>query len=158
MKLAIHKSKWGFSKDWITYCKEKKIPFKIVNCYDSDIIDQIQDCDVLFWHHHHTLAKDKIFAKQLLFAVQQSGTKVFPDFNSGWHFDDKLGQKYLLEAVGAPLVPTYVFYSRQEANKWLDSATFPKVFKLRGGAGSTNVKLVYTKNEAKKFMAIRNKS
>ena len=152
MKIAIHKSNWGFSNDWIAFCKEKKITFKIVNCYDSDIIDKIQDCDVLFWHHHHTLAKDKIFAKQLLFAVQQSGTKVFPDFNSGWHFDDKLGQKYLLEAVGAPLVPTYVFYSRQEANKWLDSATFPKVFKLRGGAGSTNVKLVYTKNEAKKLI------
>lgn len=153
MKIAIHKSDWGFSKDWVNYCEKNKITFKIVNCYDSSIIQDIQDCEVLFWHHHHTLAKDKVFAKQLLFAIEQSGKKVFPDFNTGWHFDDKLGQKYLLEAIKAPLVPTEVFYSKKEANSWAESAVFPKVFKLRGGAGSSNVKLVHSKNEAKKLTA-----
>lgn len=153
MKIAIHKSDWGFSKNWISYCKEKKIPFKIVNCYESNIIDQIKDCNVLFWHHHHTLAKDKVFAKQLLFAIEQSGKKVFPDFNTGWHFDDKLGQKYLLESIKAPLVPTEVFYSKKAANSWAESTVFPKVFKLRGGAGSSNVKLVHSKKEAKKLTA-----
>lgn len=148
MKLAIHQSKWGFSNDWITYCKQKSIPYKVVNCYDSDIITQLFDCDALLWHHHHILAKDKVFAQQLLFAVQQSGKKVFPDFNTGWHFDDKLGQKYLLEAIKAPLVPTEVFYDKQTAKKWAMQAVFPKVFKLRGGAGSSNVKLVNSKSEA----------
>lgn len=153
MKIAIHKSDWGFSKDWIDYCKKNKITYKIVNCYDSSIIEDIQDCEVLFWHHHHTLAKDKVFAKQLLFAIEQSGKKVFPDFNTGWHFDDKLGQKYLLEAIKAPLVPTEVFYSKKEANSWAECTVFPKVFKLRGGAGSSNVKLVHSKKEAKKLTA-----
>jgi len=154
MKIAIHKSSWGFSQDWIAYCKEKKIPFKIVNCYDSDIIKQIRDCDVLFWHHHHILAKDKVFAKQLLFAIEQSGKRVFPDFNTGWHFDDKLGQKYLLESIGAPLVPTDVFYSKNEANHWSETVQYPKVFKLRGGAGSSNVRLIHSKQEATKLINI----
>jgi glutathione synthase/RimK-type ligase-like ATP-grasp enzyme len=155
MKLAIHQSKWGFSNDWMAYCKAKGIPFKMVNCYDSNIIEQISDCDVLLWHHHHILAKDKVFAQQLLFAVQQSGKKVFPDFNTGWHFDDKLGQKYLLEAIKAPLVPTEVFYDKQTAEKWAVQTDFPKVFKLRGGAGSSNVKLVHSKSDA---LALINKA
>ena len=67
---------------------------------------------------------------------------VFPNFNTAWHFDDKVGQKYLLEAIDAPLVPSYVFYSKEMALKWLEQTQFPKVFKLRGGAGSANVKLV----------------
>src|SRR5690606_35268628 len=112
------------------------------------------DCTLLLWHHHHALAKDKVFAKQLLFALEQGNMRVYPDFNTGWHFDDKVGQKYLLESVGAPLIPTEVFYSREESYKWASATTFPKVFKLRGGAGSSNVKLVRTEREARKLIDI----
>ena len=119
--IAIHKSAWGFSPDWTKYCEENSISFKIVNCYDSDIIEQIMDCKALLWHHHHSLSEDKLFARELLFAIEQSGTKVFPNFNTAWYFDDKLGQKYLLEAIKAPLVPTFAFYSKKDALNWIKS-------------------------------------
>ncbi len=153
MKVAIHKSSWGFSQDWIAYCQRNNIPYKIVNCYDSNIVSELEDCDILFWHHHHSLTKDVLLAKNLLFALEQSGKKVFPEFNSGWHFDDKVAQKYLLEAIGAPIAPTWVFFSKKEATEWAESTMFPKVFKLRGGAGSTNVKLVRSKSQAKRFIS-----
>ena len=153
MKLAIHKSSWGFAADWVTYCHKNNIPHKVVNCYDTNIIKQLEDCDALLWHHHHILPKDVVFAKGLLFALEQAGKKVFPNFNTGWHFDDKVGQKYLLEAIGAPLVNTDVFYSKKSALAFIENATFPKVFKLRGGAGSSNVKLVHSKAQAKKLIS-----
>ena len=103
MKIAIHKSNWGFSKEWINYCEKNKILYKIVNCYSSDIIDQLQDCDTLLWHHHHTDAKDVLFAKGLLFSLEQAGKKVFPEFNSGWHFDDKVGALFINEESGSAL-------------------------------------------------------
>ena len=81
-----------------------------------------------------------------------AGKVVFPDFNTGWHFDDKVGQKYLLEAIGAPLVPSFAFYTKAEALKWANETTFPKVFKLRGGAGAANVKLARTKSDAVKLI------
>ena len=152
MKIAIHKSTWGFSADWINYCEKAKIPYKIVNCYDTDIVEQLADCDLLMWHHHHSDAKDVLFAKGLLFALEQAGKKVFPEFNSNWHFDDKVGQKYLLEAIDAPMAKTWVFYEKKEALKWIEQTTFPKVFKLRGGAGSTNVKLIKTHKQAKRLV------
>ena len=151
MKIAIHKS-GGFSERWINYCQKNNIDYKIVNAYDSDIIKQMADCDAFMWHHHQANYKDCLFAKQLLFSLQQSGKKVFPNYNSGWHFDDKVGQKYLLESINAPLVPSYVFYTSKEARKWIDKTTFPKVFKLRGGAGAANVMLVHTRREAKKLV------
>ncbi len=152
MRIAIHASDLSFSKEWVAYCKKKLIDFKIVDCYASDIIDQITDCNIVMWHHHHAYAKDKLFAKQLLFALEQSGKKVFPDFNTGWHFDDKVGQKYLLEAIGAPLVPSYVFYSKKQALEWAETTTYPKVFKLRAGAGSYNVSFVKSKKAAKQLI------
>jgi len=152
MKIAIHHSKNSFSENWINYCKEKSIPFKIVNCYNNNIISDLDDCDALMWHFHQANSKDVLFAKQLLYSLQMAGKKVFPDFNTCWHFDDKVGQKYLLEAIGAPLVPSYVFYDKSEALEWVNQAEFPKVFKLRRGAGSSHVKLVKDKRTAKSII------
>lgn len=150
--IAIHSENTDFSKRWINYCKEKEIPYKIVNCYDTDIVDQVRGCTALFWHHNHRSFEDLLFAKQLLFALEHAGVKVFPDFKTGWHFDDKVAQKYLFEAVGVPTVPTYVFYDKLSALEWAKSTSYPKVFKLRGGAGSSNVRLVKSFNENKKLI------
>ena len=150
--IAIHDSKTGFHPRWIAYCEKKKISYKKVNCYANDIIDQLTDCDALLWHHVHSDPKDILFAKQLLFSLEQSGFNVFPNFNTAWHFDDKVGQKYMLEAIGAPLIPSYVFYSKESALEWTNKTSFPKVFKLRGGSGSANVKLAHTRYEALKFI------
>ncbi len=152
MKIGIHNSKESFSERWIPYCEANKISYKVVDCYRSDIISQLADCDALMWHFNHKSARASKFARQLLYAVQASGKAVFPDFNTVWHFDDKVGQKYLLEAIGAPLPPSYVFYNRQEALEWVDLATFPKVFKLRNGAGSDNVRKINSREEARRLV------
>ena len=152
MKIAIHYRKGSFSDRWITYCESKRVPYKLVNCYDSDIISQLSDCSGLMWHWSQNDYKAILFARQLTIALEKRNIKVFPDVNTAWHFDDKIGQKYLLEAIDAPLVPSYVFYSKSDALEWLDNVTFPKVFKLRGGAGSVNVSLVKSKKEAKKLI------
>ena len=43
MKIAIHdsKEKHFFSDRWIEYCSRNNIPFKVVNAYDNDIINQL---------------------------------------------------------------------------------------------------------------------
>jgi glutathione synthase/RimK-type ligase-like ATP-grasp enzyme len=148
MKIAIHHTKGSFSDRWIAYCEKQHISYKIVDCYKNDIIQQVDDCTALMWHFHHAHPKDTLFAKQLLYAVAAMGKKIFPDFNTSWHFDDKVGQKYLLEAAGAPLVPSYVFYEKREALEWIHNSSFPKVFKLRSGASSANVSLAKSKKEA----------
>lgn len=151
MKVAIHHVPGSFSERWIQYCKEHAISFTLVNAYDDDIIFQLKDCDIFMWHFSHQNYKDTLFAKQLLYSLQLSGKKVFPDFNTNWYFDDKLGQKYLLESIGAPMVRTYVFFTYKEAMAWISTTTFPKVFKLRGGAGSSNVMLISSRRKAKRI-------
>lgn len=152
MKIAIHNRKGSFSDRWIDYCEKENIPYKLVNAYDSDIVEQVSDCNAFMWHHHHADYRDCLFAKQLLYSLQKKGLKVFPNIETTWHFDDKVGQKYLFEAINAPLVPSYVFYTKKDAIEWVNKTSFPKVFKLRGGAGSANVKLVKTKMRAKKMI------
>jgi len=149
MKIAIHHKKGSFSDRWIKYCSDENIPFKIVNCYDSDIVSQLHDCKGLMWHWNLTDYSAALFARQLTLSLEKKGIKLFPDINTGWHYEDKVGQKYLLESIDAPFVKSYVFYSEQDALKWIDKTSFPKVFKLRTGAASSNVRLVKNKFKAR---------
>lgn len=151
-KIGIVNKKGSFSDEFIRYCKENAIAYKIINPYSTNIIEEVDDCDAIMFHMHQNDYRDMIFAKSLLFSLQTAGKKVFPDFNTVWHFDDKIAQKYLLEAIKAPVVPTYIFYTEKEALEWIKNTTMPKVFKLRGGAGASNVKLAHTKEEATQFV------
>jgi glutathione synthase/RimK-type ligase-like ATP-grasp enzyme len=153
MKIAIHLDETrGFSERWLKYCHDNNISCKIIDCYDSDIVAQTADCDVLMWDFKPNDYRDFLFARQLLYSFQAGRKQVFPDFNTCWYYDDKVGEKYLFESINAPLVPSHVFYTRKEALQWIEQTTFPKVFKLREGAGSVNVRLVKTKREAKKII------
>ena len=151
MKIAIYKHT-GFSSRWTDYCEKNNIKYTLVKPYDTNIVEQVKGCDAFMWHHVHYDYRDVLFAKQLIYSLETAGIKCFPDYHTTWHFDDKVGQKYLLEAIGAPLVPTFVFYTKKEALQWIENTTFPKVFKLRGGAGAAHVLLVNNSIEARKLV------
>ena len=150
--LAIHTSSGSFAPGWVEYCKENAIPFKSVDCFSSDIIDQLKGCRALLWHWQHNDYRAALFARQLTRSLETMGLIVFPGSSTCWHYDDKVGQKYLLEAVEAPLINTHVFYDEAAALAWLGNAALPKVWKLRGGAGSRNVKLVRNLKEARRIV------
>ncbi|HEC96948.1 MAG TPA: hypothetical protein ENI58_02115 [Nitrospirae bacterium] len=151
IQLAIHSRPGSFSDRWIRYCSEYGIAYRVVDCFDSDIMEQLKGIDALLWHWSHTDPKAQLAASQLIISAERSGIKVFPDIATCWHYDDKIGQKYLLESIGAPLVPSYVFFDEDKTMRWIEGAEFPKVFKLRCGASSENVRLVRNRKEAEKL-------
>jgi len=150
--LAIHDSAKGFHTRWAAYCQRNGIEHKRVNCYASDIVEQVQGCQALMWHHGQSNPKDILIARPILSALEQAGIKVFPDFRTAWHFDDKVAQKYLFDALDIPAVQAHVFVDRKQALAWVDDSDFPKVFKLRRGAGSAGVRLVRTRQEARRLV------
>jgi glutathione synthase/RimK-type ligase-like ATP-grasp enzyme len=151
MRIAIHDTPGSFSSKWIEYCKEQKIDFEIVNCYDTSIIAKMESFDVLLWHHQQSNPIDNFLAIKLLEAIQFSGKLVFPNHNTGWHFDDKVAQKYIFESLDIKSPINYVFYDFKTLNLFSDSCAYPIVWKLKGGSGSRNVKLIHSKNELLKI-------
>ena len=116
MKIAIHYKKGtysdspdSFNKRWIAYCKEKNIAYKLVDAYKSDIIEQLSDCDAFLWHFYQGSIRDFLVAKPILLSLDAAGMITFPSVNMAWHFDDKVAQKYLLEAIRAPIGAFFCF-------------------------------------------------
>lgn len=152
MKIAIHHRKGSFSTYWIQYCQDNNIEHIVVDAFDNDIINIVKGYDLFIWHHHHTNFLDVKVAKKILFGLEHAGVKVYPDFKTNWHFDDKVAQKYLLEALQMPLINSHVFYNKDDAIKWAEDTCYPKVFKLSGGAGGSNVKLIKDFSQAKSII------
>ena len=149
LKIAIHQNEKVYKHSnswthvWIDYCKKNELDYEVVDCYSLNILDKLKDFDVLLWHFGNYSHHDMLFARSILFSAKQLGLKVFPDFNTAWHFDDKIAEYYLLRSVNAPIPESWIFYTKQECIDWLrHSARYPIVAKLRSGSGSNNVKLI----------------
>jgi len=154
MKIAIHPGK-GWNRSWIRICEEKNIPHVVLDCYSPTIIKELKELNVthLMWAFSLSYPEDFIVARSVLFSAEKKmGIKVFPNFDTSWHFDDKVAEKYLLESIGASIVPTWTFFNKKKAIEWLGRYdNFPLVGKLRKGAGSSNVVLLKDFKEAKKY-------
>ena len=152
MKIAIHKNNTLYTKYWIEYCEKNNIQYVLVNAYDTNIVEQVKDCDIFMWYFSHVNYRDVLFAKQLIFSLEQMGKIVFPNSKTCWHFDDKLGQKYLFEAMNIQAAKGYAFYDKDSALQWTKQQEYPKIFKLRGGAGSSNVLMAKNFSDAKRYI------
>jgi hypothetical protein len=151
--IAIHARAGSFSERWVERCRELGVHHTVVDCYGSDIISKLRGVDGLLWHWTHDRPADLMMARSVLTAAERLGLQVFPNTETCWHFDDKVAQKYLLESVQAPLAPAHAFFDEDTARAWARAAVYPLVFKLRRGAGASNVQLVRTRGEALKLIS-----
>jgi glutathione synthase/RimK-type ligase-like ATP-grasp enzyme len=152
MKIAIHDRPGSYSEKWIDYCQNNKINYKVVDCEQGDIINELIGCNALLWHWSHIDYSSKMSAQNIITALEKIGVFVYPNSATCWHFDDKVAQKYLLEAVGAPHARGYVFYNKKKALEWAENSRYPVVFKLKSGSSSQNVKLIINHKQAKNII------
>jgi len=150
-KLAIHSRKGSFSDRWIEICESENLDYKVVDIYKVDNLSELSDCNGFLWHWVHHEVRDILFATSFIHTVEKMGIQVYPNLDTCWHFDDKVAQSIYLEATRAPVAKSYIFYDKNSAKEWIKNAQWPKVFKLRRGAGATNVKLVNNSKEALKL-------
>ena len=110
-----------------------------------------ENWDIFIWRAKHT-PKERNPAKRFINLMCELGTKTFPNWKSFAHYDDKISQSYLLQNKGIPIPPTYVFYNKEDADKFISSCEFPLIFKSAHGAGSSNVGLIKNYRAAKKYV------
>lgn len=76
----------------------------------------------------------------------------FPNYQTVWHYDDKVKQYYLLKQAGFPVIESYIYWDKRKALEWAHKTKYPVIFKLKGGAGSSNVKKINSRKHAVKLI------
>lgn len=150
-RIFTHSTQW--IDEWIAYCKKNKIPYVIVDGYRYDIVNCLQDYSGLMWNFSNFVISDLLEARNVINLAGSMGLRVFPDYRTSWHFDDKVAEMYALQSAHAPTPDAWVFYDMQSCRQWLKKANYPFVAKLRCGSGANNVKLIRNRKEAENYAA-----
>lgn len=90
-------------------------------------------------------AKEKIYLLERVL-----GKRVYPNWSTFWHYDNKRAQAYLFDVHGIPTPPTFVSYSLADAEEFAERADYPIVAKCAGGAASSAVRLMRNHGEARR--------
>lgn len=150
-KATTHSTNWVFP--WEVYCKENGIEYGIIDLFRCDAVTELKKYDALLWHFGQYRYADMLEARSILYTAQKMGLKVFPDFNDAWHFDDKVAEMYILQALDAPIPKSSVYYDKDTIKNAVANGAicFPIVAKLRTGSGSHNVKLLKSEGELMRY-------
>jgi glutathione synthase/RimK-type ligase-like ATP-grasp enzyme len=138
----------SFSKRWVQRLTEMGHEPVLIDANKDDFFEQVAACDGFMW----TLVQatySRHFGRRVLAALEHAThIPVFPSWKTIWHFDDKIGQYYLLRAAGFPTPRTWAFWYRHEAVEFCRTAKYPMVLKLASGIMSRNVEMVRNFEEA----------
>jgi glutathione synthase/RimK-type ligase-like ATP-grasp enzyme len=151
LKVALVYKENTFAEEWLKYLQENTIDHFQVDPYANDAIKKILKADYFFWHFDHFDYKDVLCAKSIINSLEGK-VECFPNLKECFYFNDKLSQKYLLEAHQIKIPQTSVFYDKNEAKNFASETKYPIVAKLRKGAGSSNVWLLKNKKESTDFI------
>jgi hypothetical protein len=118
-----------------------------------DFLGEVAQLDLFIYQWEHYDTPRQIAPTIIPIIEYEMKIPCFPNWQTSWHYDDKIKQYYLLKQHGFPVIESYIFWDKTEALKWLKSAQMPIVFKLKGGAGSNNVILVYSKANGSRIIS-----
>ena len=156
MRVGIHKDPYGafnrFYERYEAILDHNGIEHVRLEASDADFWDELRGLDLLIfrWGHFDT---DRQKARSILPVVEhEMRLRCFPDWRTCWHYDDKIKQYYLMKQHGFPMVESYVFWEKEHALNWAKRASYPVVFKLKGGAASANVILVPNEHRAQRLI------
>lgn len=154
MVIGVHScGKDGFHARWTEALQRRGFTVKSLDLLGSAPLEQVRGCLGVMWHWPHYPHDLRLAALPILRVIEEHlHIPIFPDMATCWHYDDKIAQAYLLEALDIPHPRTWVFWRKSEALAWCEQAHYPVVAKLAGGAGSMNVRLVHNRAEARRHI------
>lgn len=124
-----------------------------VEASQPDFWDIVERLDLIIFHWVY-IDRDQQMAESLIPIIEKEmGINCFPDWSTYWHYNDKIKQYFLLKAHNFPVIESYIFWEKCQAEEWIGNAQFPLVFKLKRGALSQDVALVKNKKQAQKLIS-----
>jgi glutathione synthase/RimK-type ligase-like ATP-grasp enzyme len=123
------------------------INFIHLSINDNDFWNKVRSVDLIMfkWPNNDNMHQLSSLLRPLL---ELHEIKYFPNQSTSWHFDDKIKQYFLLSSIGSPVVPTNVYFSKQQAVEFANRTEYPIIAKLTKGASSSNVIMLKNRRQA----------
>lgn len=131
------------------FLKTNGIPYGYYDIHGSRWLEEAAAYQVIVWRpmsHPWELeeAREKIYVLQDV--LKKS---VYPSFHDIMLYENKLMQFFVLKQAGLPVIDSLVTYDYEEALRWVRTARYPIVSKIRAGSSSQGVTLVRSERMAR---------
>ena len=158
MIIGIHKDQYGRVDPYLQIYEHilshNGIESLRIEASQPDFWEIISRLDLIIFHWVY-IDRDQQMAESLIPVIEKEmGIKCFPDWSTFWHYNNKIKQYYLLKTHNFPVIDSYIFWDKSDAEAWLNNATYPLVFKLSRGAFSQDVILIKNKAHAQKMIKL----
>ncbi len=153
-KIAFIKDETGLWTIWAPIFEKKGYEVVLLDVYLKLDQDRLLDenWDAFIWRAKHDPWIKNLGKRYLSFFDLQRNIKTFPSFRDYSHYDDKISQYFIMRNKRINTPKTFIFFDKNEAQKFMDSAELPLVFKATSGSGSSNVNLVKSTTQGKKLI------
>jgi len=153
LKNEIHNS----HKHWEEACKSLSLNYSIVELSLDSWIDELQNYlskNVHFLACPSGVASKykQMYDERIYIISKVMKQKVFPSYESIVIHENKRLLSYWLKANGVPHPDTNVFYSKQEAYRFIENCSYPQVVKTNIGASGNGVQIIRSSTEAKRYI------
>lgn len=153
----FQKSFNNIQSDWSERFEEilkvKQFNYGIVYMDRSDWIDEIKKYDVLIWKPKFMGPDSSTHFREKIYFIQNILNKrIYPNYETTWHFDSKIAQDYIFSIQNIKTPKTFISFDYNEIFDELKSTDYPVIMKKSNGAGSTGVKMVNNERELKKIV------
>lgn len=154
IRIAVCKNENNWHEHFMQYLgsitsKNNALTYQLVDIDTDNWIAQLAGFDAVIWKPNHMGIESASYFKEKIYIIEKYlGKTVIPNFNTVWHFESKVAQKYLMEIFGIPTPRSVATFDYQDALAKLKDFSMPVVFKKSNGAASTNVRLIRSYDSA----------
>ena len=135
--------------------RDEGVPVRtvLVDLYAHDWVRNAQGFDAIVWNPDVMGPISASFFKEKIYFLQHvMNVRVVPNWESAWHYESKVAQSYILEALHAPRPRTVVSFEREDAAASAQQLGLPVVAKKSYGAAGRNVMLLRTQRELDRYL------
>lgn len=129
-----------------------KLEYVVVERFDILNVIDCSDITVFIWNFTHNHSSDIFMGKSLVKILEDRGVKCFPSYNDCWTYNDKVTQYLLFKERAFNIPVTELYFS--DLVTITPKIKLPVVMKLRGGAGSSSVRLIKTVRQLKRYFRV----
>lgn len=153
--LGIIKERWSCHLPYIAACREMGVAYRVVDIAGPDWLDAVRQspCDAfLVWPSGHLTVLKRMYEERLGVMARDLGKVLYPSYEEVMLYESKRRGAYWMEAHEVPHARTRVFYSREEAAAFAQTAGLPIVAKTDLGATASGVRVFRGRDALVRFV------
>lgn len=131
---------------------QNNIKYDYFDPYSSNFIEEAKRFNLIIWRLTDQLPNVQISKDKLFFIENILKIKVYPSFKDVWSYEDKSLEFFLFKEFGFEHIPSFYTNKYDEALNYIDRSSFPIISKELTSCSSNGVRLLKSKNKAKRFV------